>query len=559
MVDGLAERQRGGESLLDKVEIINEREGGLVEAMVPIDLINREEVAVNEFHVNELVDSMLTESEKGVANGQLTPILLGHIEGRRKFSIIDGFHRDSALFRSEKQSVFATIRLNTTEDEVDDLRILTASSHSSVAFSRIVEWVGTAWERTEWAKTITAAQAFSLANSKAMTGARMGLTEEAAVAIREWALDKCTRWRIAPGTIYQSMATAQVADPTLVSSARQRESGHRLDELTPDHLKYISRAYPNKFYEQQNVASIVTKNNFTIAETKIVLDILGDIDHDSSVTEIIELTDWIALLEKDPIVIRKRKPVVETKEIELTQRPTPIKKRASPKNIKVVEAETGEHVQSSEFMRVVNTLTSTQVELARVVLKNNVLSGTYTPARSSDTLASPFIAKHLPDDISEMLLSDVTGIPDLLQLLSDEVKKPLVRSVMVLNDIDEDTADYIVSEAFHRVQRDATDGILRFAFPKKKEHTLTLLKRAVSDEVVQLNEIHQNAPATVKQEVVRFEDIALTMPTLHPMGRIGIALFGTMNAPRSSVQQVLRLTDIDAEKFEKSLIDRLSL
>jgi len=556
MVDVLKEKQRGGETLLQSIETINERDGGLIEAMVPVSLINREEIAVNEFHVNELVDSMLSESTKGIANGQLTPILLAQIEGNPTFSIIDGFHRDAALSRSGKEKIFATVRLNTTQEEVDDLRILTASSHSSVAFSRIVEWVGSAWDRTEWSETVTAAQAFSLANSKAMTGARMGLNEDSAAAIREWALDKCTRWRIAPGTIYQNMATAQLADPELVTRARQRESGHRLDELTPDHLKYIARAYPNKSHEQKNVATIVTDNNLTIAETKLVLDILGTAEHDDMITEIIELTDWKKMIEKDSTIIRKRqKHVEETDQVSVSKaNDTPRTKRASYTDIDISTRDKG---ASIEFKTILDVLTSTQVELARTSLKNLILNGQYTPVRVSGDLQSPFVAKNLPDAITESLVADVSAVPDILQMVSDDALKPLIRSTMLKNNLDEDTADYIVKEAFHRVARDSEEGSLRFAFPKKKEHILIMLNRAINDEVAQLNDPNHGPSPVTPQRIVNFSEIITTMPTLHPIARTALTLYGVMNAPRQTVQQVLRLNNGDIEKLENSLTQRL--
>lgn len=551
MVDVLEKEHLGGESLLSKVDIVNSREGGLVEAMVPIDLIDRSEVAVNEFHVRELAESMAKESGNGIINGQLTPVLLGEVPGKSQFSIIDGFHRDAALKRLDTGNVFATIRLNTTAEEVDDLRILTANSHSSVAFSRIVDWVGGAWERTSWAQTITAAQAFALANSKLMTGARIGLTEDAASAIREWALDKCSRWRIAPGTIYQSMATAQLADPDLVARARQRDSGHRLDELTPDHLKYIARAYPNKNREQNNVASIVTANNLTIQETKQVLDILGGVDHDDMVTDILELTDWKTLLDKDELVIRKRKkPVEEATRDEVVKRTEP---RYRPKSRSKVVQSTSDP-SDKEFARALEALTTSQIDLAKLSLKNLVLTGSYIPSRTNAPMSSPIKAAGVPSAIAESLIVDISKVPDTLQLLFDELRRPIIDATIITETLDVDTAEYVVQEAFHRISADAQRGPLRFAFPRKKENIVYMVNNGIKDELALMNATQPRTLTSNVENTVAFDDILALMPTLRPTGRIALAMFTIMDTPELAVQQVVRMNNQEVSELKDLLI-----
>jgi hypothetical protein len=87
-----AEEADSGRTLLEGIDIRSTREGGLIEAMVPVGLINREEVAVNEAHVAELRDSIQFEASKGGSTGQLSPVLLAHVPTKDKFVIIDGHH-----------------------------------------------------------------------------------------------------------------------------------------------------------------------------------------------------------------------------------------------------------------------------------------------------------------------------------------------------------------------------------------------------------------------------------------------------------------------------------
>jgi len=544
--------QRGGEALLSRVDVVNERDGGLIEAMVPIDLIDRSEVAVNEFHVSELSESMAKETENGIVNGQLTPVLLGQVPGKDTFSIIDGFHRDAAIKRLKRDKIFSTIRLNTSLEEIDDLRILTANSHSSVAFSRIVDWVGVAWERTPWSATVSAAQAFSLANNKAMTGGRIGLTEESAAAIRAWALDKCTRWRIAPGTIYQNMATAQLADPELVAAARQRDSGHRLDELTPVHLKYIARAYPNKFREQQNVATIATENNLTVQETKHVLDILGGVEHDEAVSEILELTDWPTLLEKDVNVLRKRKkPAVTPAPKVSTPKPIPVKRTPPPARNRTPAGQ-----PTSELSIALDALVASHIHIAKLSLKNLVLRGTYTPI-STEQPSSPIHAHGVPSGVTESLIVDTTKIPDTLSVVFDELRKPLTRTTMATASLDQDTAEYVVQETFHRVMTDAQSGPLRFAFPRRKDAIVPLVQNGIHDEVRKLSEHAGSQPDKRTIDTIEYADLQIQLPTFRPSGRVAITLFALMDAPESTVGQVINYDHDEVENLKTSLLLRL--
>ena len=172
-------------SIRSEIDVRSEREGGLVEAMVPVELIDQTEVPVDDGHVQDLVVSMLTEEAKGTMNGQLTPVLLAQVIGKERLSIIDGFHRSAATERRGSPTVYGTIMPPMSEDEVMDLRILTATSHKSVSFARMYEWVSNSWTKTPWAERVTAAQAFNLASNKKMNGRYIGVSPEEVVAIRE--------------------------------------------------------------------------------------------------------------------------------------------------------------------------------------------------------------------------------------------------------------------------------------------------------------------------------------------------------------------------------------
>jgi hypothetical protein len=260
------------ESLLDKVRITGRREGGLIEAYVPSSLVYSEDVPVDESHVKDLTSSMQAEKIKNGSTGQLSAILLGQVQGFSQFPIIDGFHRNRSLQNQGVKEIFATIRPNCTWEEVTDHRILAAAtSHKSIRFARLIDWVDEAWKFSPWKDSIKVSQAFALRFQKGMTGKNMGIEKDQVKEIRDWVDKKCEQWHISASYIYQHLLIAQTVDPEMVKDARERSSGSSLDALTPLHLAAISKAIPNKFDLQKLVAKQVKEDMLTVKQTKTLV------------------------------------------------------------------------------------------------------------------------------------------------------------------------------------------------------------------------------------------------------------------------------------------------
>jgi RNA polymerase sigma factor (sigma-70 family) len=263
--------------LMSQIDQILERDGGIVEAYVPIDLIDQEEVAVDQEHVVELAESIKQESSRGGGTrGQLTPVLLGQVPGRDKFVIIDGFHRVPAVKLAGNEIVYATVKTNCSVEDVIDLRIVAAKSHKKVKFSRIVEWVEEAWEETPWSGNVDVSSAFVMTflgkySKNAGTGRGRngnGLTKEDVVEIQEWVRTKCTQWDVGAVRVGQYLRTARTADPELVKAARERTSGSKLEVVTPMHLSHIARNLPHDYTLQNVVAEAAVRHTLTVANTQ---------------------------------------------------------------------------------------------------------------------------------------------------------------------------------------------------------------------------------------------------------------------------------------------------
>lgn len=265
-------------SLLDYVSIVDTREGGMAEAFVPLSLIYREDVPVDAAHVNELADSIIKEEEHGRVSGQLSPVLLGEVSTEPQFRILDGFHRVGALTQLNRIEAFATIRPNCTPEDVVDLRIISATTHRSVRFIRVLDWVEDAWKLTGWSERVRLTQAFALRFSGAMTGSRIGLDNEEADEVKQWVNRKCDQWHISPAYVYKHLQTAQAADPQLIREARGRGGGHKLEALTPDHLHGIALALPQKFDLQNLVAEEAIRKSLTVPRARALAEAVSTAD-----------------------------------------------------------------------------------------------------------------------------------------------------------------------------------------------------------------------------------------------------------------------------------------
>lgn len=277
-----------------QITILAQREGKFTDALVSISLIYREDVPVDKIHVEELAVSMRREGEVK-RSGQLSPVLLACVPDFPQLPILDGFHRVAALNQNGQTEVFSTIRPTSNWEEVIDLRILSAETHRSIRFSRLVEWVEDGWNRSQWADRVKVNQAFALRYAKSMTGERIGLSPDEAQDIRDWVDRKCEQWHMKPGTLYQHLLTAQSAAPDLVKDARERKGGSSLEAITPQHLKEISLTLPYKHDLQRIVARVAMGQTLTVRMTRALSVAVARARSTEEAEKIIDAGRWKAV------------------------------------------------------------------------------------------------------------------------------------------------------------------------------------------------------------------------------------------------------------------------
>lgn len=400
----LAERPPRRLELLDQIRDAKERGGGLIEAFVPISLINREDVAVDEAHVQELAESMRQEAKEGKGNGQLSPVILGQVPGLDQFAIIDGFHRVAALDQTGEKEVFSTVKPNITWEEVINHRILAAATHRYVRFARLGEWIRDSWTRTPWSEKINVSQAFLLRSGPSMTGSRMRLSPEEVNEIRVWVNKKCEQWHLSAGHIYANiLLVAQTVDPELVKKARERKGGWLLEALTPLHLKELSLVLPGRFDLQNVVAETAIREALTISATRAVAEAVSRVNTVEEAKEIINSLKERGLLDFN-----------------------------QPKR------------EREDYDKLLEDFFQAEVKIAQLTIQNAILRGRYKPDKENPLRPNPngdwVSVKRLVPSISEservpLILSRMFDLPD--QTIAVITGLPLERISISLRKLDQ--------------------------------------------------------------------------------------------------------------------------
>lgn len=515
------------DSPLSQITVLSERTGGMLEAMVPADLIYREDVPVDQGHVDELIASIEAESAKGGSTGQLSPILLGEITGRATFPIIDGFHRDAALHSLGKPEIFATIRPNCTPEEVLDLRILTATTHSSVSFARVVEWIGDAWQKSPWAEQLTVTQAFGLTKTRS-SGSGLGLTAEQTKEVKRWTNDKCEKWRMSAGTIYSNLTTAEAADPDLVKEVRPRKSGNSLEAMTPQHLEVIVKYLPMRYAEQWLVVGVARFNNFNVPTTRAVAKEFGATGSIEEARALAETRDW-----------SRTSPVYDKPRKERSDRTT-----------------TGE-INPIKLSR---ELLLTELKLARLSLDNTVLRGRYTPPSPQTAMPDHRLSIDYTGDeqivgLLTPLSSDLTIETFLRRVESVESKAIQALIGMIGNTgMTEQAARRLINVAAGRIVEDMNSGALRFVDIEKPYTLDDLLHNCLRSELGQA----ANAPGTMPLTAIKTEQELVTVnldsilkmfPNLKDTFRRVLVLHGFLNLHPDVIAQILKTSSVASESL----------
>lgn len=199
---------------------------------INVSQISSEAALVDEEHVLELKTSM--EKQWGQTSPITVRARLDKETNAVIYDVIDGFHRSSGMkqmAQSYNQDVFAeaAVLYGCTDDELFDLRVLSATTSKTVKFARTIEWMQKSFMSTTWENPrlgelasegkLTLSQIFSLAQNDS-SGKILRLTLDEAEELKSWAIKKAETWSKTLGTLVIETRTAEVANPTLIKQVR---------------------------------------------------------------------------------------------------------------------------------------------------------------------------------------------------------------------------------------------------------------------------------------------------------------------------------------------------
>jgi len=268
------------------IELRGTNENGDLIALVPTELIYNDEAAVGEKHIGQLAKEIQDEAEQTGGSGQIMPLLIAETPSMPGvFQIADGFHRYTILKKRGAQIISALIRPNCSDDQLDRLRIVSATMHEDVQYPRVLRSVSDAWKRTDWAKRgITPGLAFMIGIGK-QSG--LILPKEDAQGITAWVQEKCDSWSLKPNTLYRKITDAQGVSPTIIDQVRvQRPGGPYV--LTQRHIKQIGLYLSHRFDIQETVSETAKKLELTPEEVGFLAAAVAgarDVGHAAAISD----------------------------------------------------------------------------------------------------------------------------------------------------------------------------------------------------------------------------------------------------------------------------------
>ena len=254
------------------------RDDGAVDAYVPICDLSVEGVPVDPLNVERLVKLFDKRAKEKGGTGQRDPIVVGHVPNEA-FYVLDGFHRHAVQEIRGQSHLHATIELNLTYEQVVQRRLEYAATHPEVEFSRQIEWIQSAWQRTEWVEDIpnvlTAFRAIQEDYAHAKTDDVElidALTEAEYAQICTWVMRMSKEWGLAPAEIREKLASVESFDPELLPKVFKRKGPTPLGRISLQHVAVIKSTYPGEFDMQGAIVDIVATHGLSSQQTALLID-----------------------------------------------------------------------------------------------------------------------------------------------------------------------------------------------------------------------------------------------------------------------------------------------
>jgi len=222
------------------------------------------DVAVDPVHVRELADSIKI-------SGPISPVLVRD----DTLELIDGFHRVAAI----KELGFGEVEciLTPCNDETFwDLRIMSATLHKAVTFSRAVDWIDESFVKSSIASMHNSAYA-------AFHAVRDGFAKP---EVKDWVQSKAQKWGLSIQTIENWLETKRRLAPELYAEAKKDVIAS--EAISVKHYDEIGRGLPGRAELQRAVVDKVKREGLTADQTREVARALRQASDQEEVKAVLE-------------------------------------------------------------------------------------------------------------------------------------------------------------------------------------------------------------------------------------------------------------------------------
>ncbi len=279
--------------LMEGVDILTIREGGLSECYLPIDRVDNTDVPIDEGKLDDLIADMRAQGERHGGTGQKSPTRISFVDGEQLGRIVDGFHRFTALKSLGHSVVYSTVEVLPL-DELLDERIRNANVHDNVRFARTAEWMNEAWELHPLSDVVPITSAFQMAHFEDYKGVNYNLTLEDVESCAAWAQQKAEVWGSTPSSLYQVLKSARDVAPELVHNVRPARARVRPDtiNLSPAIVNAFSAKIPEEFDVQRAIAQAVKDNKIPSSSVAKLAEQMSGMTAEAA-SDYLELRPWI--------------------------------------------------------------------------------------------------------------------------------------------------------------------------------------------------------------------------------------------------------------------------
>lgn len=263
-------------------EINRIREDGAIDANIPLDQMDVAGVPTDPKNVKRLVGLFDERAEEVGGTGQRDPIVVGHVPGDG-FYVLDGFHRHETQTQRSVSHLHSTVEPNLTYDQVVQRRLEYAHTHPEIEFARQVEWVQSAWDRTQWSETmpsvLTAFRAFQDDYAEEETPdveVIDNLEEDVYEQVRTWVATQSRAWGLTPRQIRENLAKVEMFNRDLLPLVYKGPGQAPAGRIGLSHVEVITGTYAGEVDIQQAVVDLVVNERLNAGQTASMIRQIED-------------------------------------------------------------------------------------------------------------------------------------------------------------------------------------------------------------------------------------------------------------------------------------------